>query len=155
MYTSSKIPALVKGVRRPAQQLHSHIFGPSELLSNLAIPAPPHQYTASAANARFEILQSPLAAKWTFRLDKFSGCIWQLVKTKDDDMSWEEMLVLDLPKIQAPTRPRFQLFTSGLAARHTFLIDGDTGRTWLVASGKHKRNDGTEYDVVIWQPFGE
>jgi hypothetical protein len=116
---------------------------------------PSHERTSLPASARFQILQSPLAAKWTFRLDKYSGRVWQLVKTRQDDNTWEEMPVINLPKVSSPPKPRFQLFTSGLAARHTFLLDSDTGKTWMVVSGKRKRSDGTQYDVNAWQPFEE
>jgi len=115
--------------------------------------SPSHQHTTLPANARFEILQSQLAARWTFRLDRFSGRVAQLVKTVDDDNAWEEMEVIGLPAVSAPSRPRFQLFTSGLAARHTFLLDTDTGDTWVVVTGKRKRPDGTKYEVNVWQPF--
>jgi hypothetical protein len=118
-------------------------------------PPPPHQNTSPPSAARFEILQSSLAAKWTFRLDRYSGRVWQLVKTNDDDNTWEEMPIVGLAKGQTAAKPRFQLFTSGLAARHTFLIDNDTGKTWLVVTGKRKSKDGTEYEVNIWQPFAE
>lgn len=118
-------------------------------------PPPSHQHTSPSATARFEVIQSALAAKWTFRLDRYSGRIWQLVRTKDDQNAWQEMFVVDLPKIQSPTRPRFQLFTSGLAARFTFLLDGDTGRTWVVTAGKGKRPDGTEFEYTNWQPFDD
>ena len=42
-----------------------------------------HQQTVAPINARFEIVQSELAAKWTFRLDRFTGRIAQLVQTRD------------------------------------------------------------------------
>lgn len=116
--------------------------------------APSHQQTSPVSGARFEVLQSTLAAKWTFRLDRYAGRVWQIVRTKDDDNAWEEMPVVDL-KVQAQARPRFQLFTSGLAVRHTFLIDGDTGKTWLVVTSKRKQPDGTEHEHHAWQPFAE
>ena len=115
---------------------------------------PSHQQTSPPPNSRFEVIQSPLAAKWTFRLDRYSGRVWQLVKTKDDDNKWEEMPVVDRPKPSAP-KPRFQLFTSGLAARHTFLIDADTGKTWLVVTGKRKNTDGSEYEIYLWEPLSD
>jgi len=115
----------------------------------------PHQLTSPPSTARFEIVQSQLAAKLTFRLDRYSGHIWQLVKTSDDDNSWEEMPVLGLPKGQTTSRPHFQIFTSGLAARHTFLIDNDTGKTWVVVTGKRKAKDGIEYEINSWQPFAD
>jgi hypothetical protein len=114
-----------------------------------------HQLTTSPPSARYELMQSTLAARWTFRLDRYTGRVWQLARSKDDENVWEEMRVFERPTVQAPTRPRFQLFTSGLAARHTFLLDGDTGKTWLVVTGKRKENDGTETEYNAWQPFAE
>ena len=114
-----------------------------------------HQLTSTPAGARFEVLQSTLAAKWTFRLDRFTGRVWLLVKTADDDNAWEEMQVYQRPETPSPTRARFQLFTSGLAARHTFLIDGDSGKTWVVVVGKRKDKNGKEFEVNAWQPFAQ
>lgn len=118
-------------------------------------PAPAHQSTTPAPAARFEIVQSPLAARWTFRLDRFTGRVWQLVTTKEDDTAWEEMVVAGLPPGAGAARPRFQIFSSGLAARHTFLLDGDTGKTWLPVSAKRRRADGSEFAYTLWQPFSE
>jgi hypothetical protein len=53
------------------------------------------------------------------------------------------------------SRAHFQIFTSGLAARHTLLVDSDAGRTCVLASGKRKAPNGTEYDIVSWQPFDD
>jgi len=118
-------------------------------------PSDIHQHTTPPPNARFEIVQSELAAKWTFRLDRFKGHVAQLVKTKDGEDTWEEMAAIGLASIQNPTRARFQLFTSGIAARHTFMIDTDTGKTWVLVSNKKTREDGTEEEVNAWQPFAE
>lgn len=116
-------------------------------------PSPAHQQTSPVPGARFEIVQSPLAAKWSFRLDRYSGRVCQLVKTRSGGTAWEEMLVIDLPPIKPPGHPRFQIFTSGLAARHTFLIDLDTGKTWEIAGSKGKNQDGSSYDYTVWQLF--
>lgn len=118
-------------------------------------PSPPHQQTSANPNARFEILQSPLAARWSFRLDRYTGRVWQLVTTRDNGSTWEQMLASGLPKLQSATRPRFQLFTSGLAARHTFLIDSDSGKTWRLGTGRITAKDGTEDEYHAWEPFDE
>ena len=112
-----------------------------------------HQQTTTPPNARFEILQSELAARWTFRLDRFTGRVAQLVKAGDDKNAWEEMEVIGLPALSQASRPRFQLFTSGIAARYTFLIDNDTGKTWVVVTDKRTRSDGSEYEITMWEPF--
>jgi hypothetical protein len=114
-----------------------------------------HQHSTPPPGARYEVVQSELAAKWTFRLDRFTGHVAQLVKTSDDDNAWEEMHVVDLPTIQTPSRPRFQIFTSGIAARHTFLLDTDTGNSWYIATSTKKHSDGTDYEVVQWLPFSK
>lgn len=114
-----------------------------------------HQVTTPPSGARFEVIQSTLAAKWTFRLDRYSGRIWMLVKTPDDDNAWEEMPVQERPQIQTPSRARFQLFTSGLAARHTFLLDADTGKSWLIVTGKRKDKEGNDIEYQVWQPFAQ
>ena len=101
-----------------------------------------HQTTTPPLDARFEIVQSQLAAKWTFRLDRYTGYIHQLVKTPDGGNAWEPMLVQGISEISNPGRPRFVIFTSGLAARHTFLIDSDTGQTWTLVTITHPSKPG-------------
>jgi hypothetical protein len=118
-------------------------------------PKPVHQQTSPPANARFEVVQSTLVARITFRLDRFTGRVWQLVQTKDDGIAWEETAVVDLPKLSTATRPRFQIFTSGFAARNTFLVDTDIGKSWVIVASKRKNADGSEYEENIWQPFVE
>ena len=108
-----------------------------------------HTSTTSGPQSRYEIVQSTLAARWTFRLDKYCGNIGQLVSTKDDGTAWESMIVIGLPKCLQDGKIRYQLFLSGLAARHTFLINTETGKTWIVRSGKS--NEGVEY--IGWFPF--
>ena len=112
-----------------------------------------HQRTSSPPNARFEIVQSEIAAKWTFRLDRYTCHVSQLVKTKDDGNSWESMRVLALPLPGPQAHAHFQIFASGIAAKFTFLIDTDTGRSWTLATSKAKQDDGTEYDENLWEPF--
>jgi hypothetical protein len=114
-----------------------------------------HQRTASPPNARFEIVQSELAAKWTFRLDRFTGHVAQLTVNKLGENVWEEMQVIGISQSPAPLRAHFQIFTSGIAAKHTFMIDTDTGKTWVVTSSKGKNDDGTEYDINRWEPFAD
>lgn len=108
-----------------------------------------HQMTTTPANARFEIVHSPLAAKWTFRLDRYTGSIGQLVKTASGGSSWEPMTVVGLPRVESSYGPRFVLLTSGLAARFTFLMDTQSGSTWELTS----ISKGSAEPETVWQPF--
>jgi hypothetical protein len=114
-----------------------------------------HRSTSVPPGSRFEIVQSQLAAKWTFRLDKYTGRVYQLVKDSEEKTSWQAMDVDQLPKIANPIKPRFQIFTSGLAARHTFLLDIDSGATWLLVTGTKLDALGNEYENHSWEPFSK
>ena len=128
------------------------------LLSCIATGQQPenHQQSTPPVNARFEIVQSGLLARTTFRLDRYTGRVSQLVQTSTGDATWEQMeiqrLLLAAP---TPTRAHFQIFTSGLAARHTYLIDTDSGQTWVLVTGRKKPPVGAEYEVQLWQLIPE
>lgn len=112
-----------------------------------------HQKTTTPPNARFEIIQSELAAKWTFRLDRYIGKVYQLVKTNNNKNKWQEMPIEDLPAITKPRTPRFILFTSGIAARHTFLMDTITGKSWVLSAVEVPINDSETVTLNVWQAF--
>jgi len=112
-----------------------------------------HQATTQTSNARFEIVQSQLSAKWTFRLDRYTGHIHQLVRTRDDGVTWEPMLVEKIPNISNPNRARFVIFTSGLAARHTFLMDSDTGQTWQLRTATVPSSGDGTLEINGWWLF--
>jgi len=63
------------------------------------------------------------------------------------------MIVLDLPPASGAPHARFQIFTSGIAAKQTFLIDVETGKTWVLASIKTTDKDGHEQETDDWEPF--
>jgi hypothetical protein len=113
------------------------------------------QMTSSPPNARFQIVQSELAAKWTFRLDRYTGQVDQLVHTKQGDNAWESMPVQGLPAFLSPAKAHFQLFTSGIAAMHTFLLDTDTGKTWTLVTSIKKQDGVADQEYNAWQPFSE
>ncbi|BCG45324.1 hypothetical protein GEOBRER4_n0077 [Citrifermentans bremense] len=111
-----------------------------------------HQSTTTPSEARYEIIQSQLAARWTFRLDRYNGEVMQLLLNKEKENVWEKVMVVDLPRIKAPIRPRFQIFTSGLAARHTFLLDTVTGKTWTLIFDSVPTREG-EAEAPVFKPF--
>ena len=112
-----------------------------------------HQTTTPPTDARFEIVQSQLAAKWTFRLDRYTGHIHQLVKTRDGGTAWEAMFVEGIPELSSPNKPRFLIFTSGLAARHTFLMDTETGKTWVLSTTTYPVAGDDQKEITSWIPF--
>lgn len=126
------------------------------LLADIALAqSNAHQTTMPPSDARFEIVQSQLAAKWTFRLDRYTGRVYQLVKTRDDGNVWESMPVEGIADISKSNRPRFVIFTSGLAARHTFLMDSNTGQTWKLGTITYPSSDsgGDPLEITGWWKF--
>ena len=127
------------------------------VLLTLALPlpgqeSPIHNQTTAPADARFEIVQSQTAAKWTFRLDRYTGRIWQLTRTPSGGNVWQEMEVRQAETAPENGRPRFQVFLSGLAARHSFLIDTENGHTWFLAT---LVDDHGKEQESVWTPFGK
>lgn len=112
-----------------------------------------HQMTTPPADARFQIVQSQLAAKWTFRLDRYAGHIHQLVKTQDGGAAWRAMVVEGMPELPRPDKPRFVIFTSGLAARHTYLMDAETGKTWQLRTTTFPISGADPMEITGWWPF--
>ena len=81
------------------------------------MPTLAHSSSTLAPNARYQIVQSHLAAKWTFRLDRVCGLVSQLIKTPDGGAAWEAMLIEKRPKCLDDGASHYQLFSSSLARR--------------------------------------
>ena len=97
-------------------------------------------------NARFEVIQSPIARKYTFFLDKVEGKVYQLVQTRKGGDAWEEMTIYPKDNLTY-TEPTYQIFIGGFAAADMFLINTKTGRTWVLV--KENGND----DKTFWEEF--
>jgi hypothetical protein len=110
-----------------------------------------HSSTVLSNQARYEIVQSTLAARFTFKVDKVCGNIFQLVLNKNDDPVWEQMSVIKLPGCNNDGRVKYQLFLSGIAARHTFLMNTDTGKTWQVRSFTNQSGG----EAASWFPLDD
>ena len=99
--------------------------------------------TTLATKSRFEIVQSELAAKITLRVDKVCGVVSQMVTTDEGGNLWQYIPMENKPACTSDGRIRFQLFTSGMAARYTYLMNTDTGATWLLVTSSQ--------DNLFWQ----
>lgn len=97
-------------------------------------------------NARFEVIQSPIARRYTFFLDKVEGKVYQLVQTTTGGDSWQEMTVFPKDN-QTYTEPTYQLFIGGFAVADMFLVNTKTGRTWVLV-----KKNGDE-NQTFWEEF--
>ena len=105
--------------------------------------------TTPAANSRYEIISSTLTLKHAYKLDRYCGFIQQLGRKENGDSVWQSTKVADLPKCIVDNKPKYQIFSSGIAVRHTYLINTDTGKTWLVMIFKNSNG----VDEFGWFPI--
>jgi hypothetical protein len=107
-----------------------------------------HVSTAIPEMSRFEIVQSTLVVRSTFRIDKFSGAVDQLVLASDSSLVWQQVPRIKHPagNPTSPERVNYQLFLSGLANRHTYLMNMNNGATWQLVQ--------TKEGGYLWEPIG-
>lgn len=92
---------------------------------------PNHEHTTVPIDAGFELLQSPLGAKTTLRINRITGQTNQLVAGAGGRAEWEGAINgPDDPAGSSQGRLTYYAFSSGLAARWTFLMNVRTGATW-------------------------
>ena len=122
-------------------------------------------HTRIPENARYQIIESSIALKNTFKLDTYTGTSWQLVQDPDGTLSWELLARMPFAGNSKPltftlaelagakvtskdeTRHKisYGIYTSGIAIKNTFLINFDNGHTWLLVENSH-------HDI-LWEPF--
>ena len=107
------------------------------LLASILLNAEEPAFFSNATNnsGRFEIIQSPLEKKYTFKLDKKTGETWHLqgniksihwhkMPTIADDINYEEHNI------------NYQIFLGGDDLNDCFLINIHTGKTWVLLPDK-------------------
>ena len=107
--------------------------------------------TTLPLTSRWELVQSPLLARLMFKLDKYTGETWQMVRDDEHGQSWKKMLIQDAPKVDKPILPRFQIFLSGMVVRCSYLLDSTTGRTWVLVGGNENAN--FSWQIVLDTPI--
>lgn len=117
------------------------------LLFSLSIQAQ-EQYssTKTSLEGRYEIVQSNIARRYTFKIDKYHGVVYQLVQTATDGFAWQEVSVLykSFDDVK-PDTVNYQIYMGGTAVRDCFLVNIYTGRTWVLV----KSSD----DTLMFEPF--
>jgi hypothetical protein len=93
--------------------------------------------TSVPDNSRYEIIQSEMIAKLTFKIDRYEGSVFQLVLTSDSTLTWQKIKrEKSLNDKIEKNRVNYQLFISGLAVKYTFLVNLNTGVTWQLVKNK-------------------
>lgn len=94
--------------------------------------------TTTAPNGRYEIIQSSILRRLTFRVDKANGVVSQLVKSKDGSYWWSPIeRQYSTNDTVYPGNINYQMFFGGFQASDAFLINVNTGETWMVVRDKN------------------
>ena len=114
-----------------------------------------HETTDQPSFGCYQIVQSQKARRWTFRLNRCTGDVDQLVADSEGEISWESMSVGFKPDLSGKTVPRFTMFLSGWSAADMFLIDTSNGATWNLTQA-----DVGSTQILFWRlitdpPIGE
>lgn len=105
--------------------------------------------STSTTGGRYEFLQSTIVRKSSFLLDKYSGRIWQMVKDRNDNTTFESVYREQSSKEVASSKINFQLYMGGMMAKDCFLIDLNNGTVWQLLQDP---SDGTVFFGIIWEP---
>ena len=95
----------------------------------------------STEGGRYEIVQSEIVRKYFFKLDKYTGDVYQLVLKSNGDITWQKMDVIGLrfDTIKEDTI-NFQIFMGGMAVSDCFMINIHTGWTYKLYQDKDTGN---------------
>ena len=106
-----------------------------------------HERSAVSSESRFEIVQSTIVARSTYRIDKFTGRIDLMVMRADSSLRWQPMPRREHPSgdTRVAGRANYQVFVSGIANRHTYLINTNNGATWQLVL--------TKDEELVWDPI--
>ena len=78
----------------------------------------------STESGRYEIIQGSISAVFTFKLDKYTGAVYQLESDENNDLSWRRMQVIgDLDEKINTNTINYQIYLSGLTMKNCFLIN--------------------------------
>ena len=86
----------------------------------------------AAPDGRFEIVQSEIIRKNTFKIDKCTGRIWMLCSSNAGVSWWSEMYREDYSQEDYKNGINFQIFMGGMMARDCFVMDVNNGKTWML-----------------------
>ena len=103
--------------------------------------------TSSAVpdTVRYQVVQSPMLAKLTFRLDRFTGDTWQFVEKAGGGFTWQRIQRIDVANdTKVNGKVNYQIFLSGILAQVTVLINTNTGASWVIVEDPK--------EGVFWSP---
>ena len=90
------------------------------------------EISTKSNSPRYQIVQSSIAARGTYKVDTYEGNVYQLVVDKNNNETWELLRRIGngTNDNQVNGQRNYEIFLSTLAMRFTYLINLNTGATW-------------------------
>ena len=90
------------------------------------------EISLKSSSPRYQIVQSSIAARGTYKVDTYKGNVYQLVVDKNNNETWELLKRTGNSNNdnQVNGQRNYEIFLSTLAMRFTYLINLNTGATW-------------------------
>jgi hypothetical protein len=115
-------------------------------LRALPVQSSAAQKTSAPPDARFEVIETNSNIRPALKLDKYTGTVYELVRNKDlvrakdEEYAWglTKRLPHPLDKNDSTTLVNYQIVTSSVGARYTFLVNINTGATWKLTADPDK-----------------
>lgn len=107
-----------------------------------------HEATLLPTDARYAFVQSHIAVSGTYKLDRYTGDVYQLIEKSDGNLAWDKLFRLAHPddKGQKEGVANYQLFLSGIQMRLTFLMNVRSGAMWEIL-------EDPKTNQVYWSPI--
>jgi hypothetical protein len=84
-------------------------------------------------SSRYSIIQSPISVAMTFKLDKYTGILYRMLED-NKGAYWMQLRREKHPQdTQDRSEVNYQIFTSGLNAGMIYLLNVNTGATWVLS----------------------
>jgi len=88
--------------------------------------------STSQTGGRYEIIQSNIKRSLFFKLDKFTGDVYQFVSTSDGGYTWQKISVEGKRLGSLNKSITYQLFMGGMMAADCILLNIVTGETFML-----------------------
>lgn len=88
--------------------------------------------STSQTGGRYEIIQSNIKRSLYFKLDKFTGDVYQFVSTSDGGYTWQKINVEGKGLGSLNKSITYQLFMGGMMAADCILLNIVTGETFML-----------------------
>lgn len=101
--------------------------------------------STSQVGGRYEILQSEISRRLSFKLDKYTGIVYECEDQTKNSCGWKEIKRAPSPSdVPIQDQINYQLYLGGHLSLDCFLINIHTGTMWIYV---RNRETGSSFEL--------